>query len=143
MLISDYVSYNNLCLFFDLTHFKEVRQKYKKNRSFLVQMKTLKFASEIYWPLDVESLDKSEETEKMLGFFGIVLLLLLLLWISLVVVGLKRYSRVIYQSLFTKMYQTNFHLGKKKLKVALNALSWREGTTGNTITFSGMIINAK
>ena len=107
-------------------------------------MKTLKFASEIYWPLDVESLDKSEETEKMLGFFGIVLLLLLLLWISLVVVGLKRYSRVIYQSLFTKMYQTNFHLGKKSWKyVALNALSWREGTTGNTITFSGMIINAK
>ena len=107
MLISDYVSSNIIiCISsaFDLTHFTEVRQKYKKNRLFLVQMKILKFASEIYWPLDVESLDKSEETEKMLGFLGIVLLLLLLLWISLVVVGLKRYSRVIYQNLFTKVW---------------------------------------
>ena len=93
-------------------------------------MKALKFASEIYWPLDVESLDKSEETEKMLGFFGIVLLLLLLLWISLVV-GLKRYSRVIYQSLFTKMYQTNFHLGKVESSIKCPILKERNNWKQN------------
>ena len=54
MLISDYLSSNictNLHLFFDLTHFRDLGWKY----FFLVQMKTLKFASEIYWPLMIEN----------------------------------------------------------------------------------------
>ena len=94
----------------------------------MVQMKTLNFASEIYWPLDVESLDKSEETEKMLGFFGIVLLLLLLLWISLVVVGLKRYSRVIYQSLFTKVWSRCIKLMANKVESSIKCpiLNWKQ-----------------
>ena len=52
MLISGYVSSNiMICiLFFDLIHFRELRQKYYF-RSFLVQIRTLKFASEIYRPL--------------------------------------------------------------------------------------------
>ena len=38
--------------FFDLTSFYRLRQKYKNIFvRFLVQMKTLKFAFEIYWPL--------------------------------------------------------------------------------------------
>ena len=51
MLISDYLSSNiihNLDLFFDLTHFRAWAKIQKYFRSFLVQMKTLKFASEIY-----------------------------------------------------------------------------------------------
>ena len=49
MLISDYLSSNAIfAFFFDLTHFRELGQK---NRYilvwFLVQIKTLKFASEI------------------------------------------------------------------------------------------------
>ena len=56
MLISDYVSSDIIiCIwFFDLIHFRELGQKYKNifPVSFvLVQMKPLKFASEIYWPL--------------------------------------------------------------------------------------------
>ena len=97
----------------------------------MFEKKTLKFASAIYWPLDVESLDKSEETEKMLGFFGIVLLLLLLLWISLVVVGLERYSRVIYQSLFTKIWsrcnKIIFTLANKvEFSIKCPILNWKQ-----------------
>ena len=53
MLISDYVSSNMiLCLFFHLTHFRELGQKYRNIFVlFLVQMKTLNFAFEINWPL--------------------------------------------------------------------------------------------
>ena len=46
MLISDYLSPNiyNLHSFFDLTHFRELGQKYKNIFvRFLVQMKTSKF----------------------------------------------------------------------------------------------------
>ena len=52
-VISNYVSfYNNLPLFFHLTHFRELGQKYKNIFiRFLVQMKTLNFAFEINWPL--------------------------------------------------------------------------------------------
>ena len=64
MLISDYLSSNKrifificscicfcFCFVFYLTHLREpVEQKYKS--IFEVQMKTLKFASEIYWPLE-------------------------------------------------------------------------------------------
>ena len=47
MLISDYLS-SNLHSFFDLTHFRELGQKYKNiSAQFLVQMKTSKFAFEI------------------------------------------------------------------------------------------------
>ena len=53
MLISDYLSSNKLHSFFDLTHFKELRQKYKNIFVwFFVQMKTSKFAFEINWPLE-------------------------------------------------------------------------------------------
>ena len=56
MLISDYVSSNIIiCLcFYHLTHFRELWQKYKIIFVwFLVQMKTLNFAFEIYWPLEI------------------------------------------------------------------------------------------
>ena len=62
MLISDYLSSNTICnlhSFFDLTHFRELGQKYKNIfLRFLVQMKTLKFAFEINWPLVIEGLLK-------------------------------------------------------------------------------------
>ena len=50
---SDYVSSNIIiCLFFHLTNFRELGQKYKNIFvRFLVQMKTLKFAFETNWPL--------------------------------------------------------------------------------------------
>ena len=49
MLISGYLSSNIIYIFFDLTHFKELGQKYKNVFvRFLVQMKTSKFAFEIY-----------------------------------------------------------------------------------------------
>ena len=52
MLISDYVPSNLIIWFFDLIHFRELGQQVNKFFcSYLVQMKTLKFASEIYWPL--------------------------------------------------------------------------------------------
>ena len=55
MLISDYLSSNNLHSFFDLTHFRELGQKYKNIFvRFLVQMKTLNFAFEIIGPLALE-----------------------------------------------------------------------------------------
>ena len=42
--------------FFDLTSFYRLGQKYKNIFiRFLVQMKTLKFAFEIYWPLVLKS----------------------------------------------------------------------------------------
>ena len=50
MLISNYLSSNipnNLHLFFDLTHFRELGQNYRNILvRFLVQIKTAKFASE-------------------------------------------------------------------------------------------------
>ena len=45
-------SFNNLYVFFDLTHFRKLGQKYRNILPrFLVEIKTLKFASEINWPL--------------------------------------------------------------------------------------------
>ena len=54
MLISDYLSSNIIIciLFFYLTHFRELGQKYKNIFiQFFVQMKTPKFAFENNWPL--------------------------------------------------------------------------------------------
>ena len=49
-------SFNNLHFFFDLTYFREVRQKYRNILvRFLVQMKTSKSNSEIKWPLSLLS----------------------------------------------------------------------------------------
>ena len=47
-------------LFFDLTHFRELGQNYRNILvRFLVQMKTLKFASEINWPLGAKCKGKT------------------------------------------------------------------------------------
>ena len=68
MLISDYLSSNIIIciLFLICTYFREVGQKYKNIFvRFLVQMKTLKFASEIYWPLKrVSALEWVAEKER-------------------------------------------------------------------------------
>ena len=59
MLISNYLSSNIIIcicfLTFDLTHFRELGQNYRNILvPFLVQIKTLKFASEINWPLVID-----------------------------------------------------------------------------------------
>jgi hypothetical protein len=56
MLINDYLTSNTIIqiYLFDFTHFIELGQKKKLCPSFLVQMKTLKFACEIYWPLEIK-----------------------------------------------------------------------------------------
>ena len=53
MLISNHLSSNIItCIFFYLTQFRELGQQYKNIFiRFLVQIKTLKSASEINWPL--------------------------------------------------------------------------------------------
>ena len=63
MPISDYLSFNIIiCISFDLTHFRELGQKYKNIFVvFLVQMKIFKSAFEINWPL--------ETTHSKLGVF--------------------------------------------------------------------------
>ena len=55
MLISNHLSSNIItCIFFYLTHLRELGQKYKNFFvRFLVQMKTSKLAFEINWPLPV------------------------------------------------------------------------------------------
>ena len=70
MLISNYLSSNIIIcicflIWFDLTHFRKLRQKYRNILvRFLVQMKTLKFASEISWPL-VTSQDPASKTHPL------------------------------------------------------------------------------
>ena len=62
MLINDYLSSNIIiCIYyFDLTCFRELGQIYNFFCSFLVQMKTLEFASEIYCPLGTKELCEKE-----------------------------------------------------------------------------------
>ena len=70
MLISDYVSYDTIiCIWFlNLIHFVELGQKYKSIFvCFLFQMKTSKFASEIYWPLPIHP-QESEMTSSAVLF---------------------------------------------------------------------------
>ena len=65
MLISNYLSsitYNNLHMLFDLSHFGELGQNYKNILvQFLVEIKTLKFASEINLPLEVQAKHRRAE----------------------------------------------------------------------------------
>ena len=59
--------------FFYLTHFRSLRQKSKNNFvRFLVQMRTRKFASEIYWPLQhlTQKIYKFQSTPLSLSFMA-------------------------------------------------------------------------
>ena len=60
MQIRNYLSSNIIICFFDLTHFRELTQNYSNILfRFWVQIKTLKFASEINWPLKIKEILES------------------------------------------------------------------------------------
>ena len=56
-------------MFFDLTHFRELGQNYRNILVwFLVQIKTLKFASEINWPLQMNIEIKAKAFPKQYNY---------------------------------------------------------------------------